>query len=63
MILAGGLGPSNVSEAIRNVYPYAVDVSSGVEEMPGKKDKEKIINFIKKAKEEPVKNGIRNTSR
>jgi phosphoribosylanthranilate isomerase len=51
LILAGGLKPGNVGEAIRSIEPYAVDVSSGVELQPGVKDHGKIEEFIKNAKE------------
>jgi phosphoribosylanthranilate isomerase len=51
LILAGGLNPENVAEAVRAVEPYAVDVSSGVERQPGIKDHKKMIDFIKNAKD------------
>jgi len=51
MILAGGLTPHNVAEAIRTLRPHAVDVASGVESSPGKKDPERVAAFIKAAKE------------
>lgn len=51
LILAGGLTPANVQAAIRKVRPYAVDVSTGVEERVGVKDHLKISEFISNAKE------------
>ncbi|MEM3815879.1 MAG: phosphoribosylanthranilate isomerase [Candidatus Bathyarchaeia archaeon] len=50
MILAGGLKPDNVREAILTVEPFAVDVSSGVEAQPGIKDAKKIISFIEEVR-------------
>ena len=46
MILAGGLTPENVGEAVKRVRPYAVDISSGVEAEPGRKDHAKLKAFI-----------------
>jgi len=51
IILSGGLNPENAGEAVRTVRPYAVDVSSGVEESPGRKDHVKIQEFIQHVRE------------
>jgi len=51
LILAGGLNPENVTDAVRVVQPYAVDVSSGVELQPGIKDNQKMVDFVKNAKD------------
>jgi len=49
LILAGGLTPENVKDAIRSVSPYGVDTASGVEEAPGVKNRELVASFIKQA--------------
>jgi phosphoribosylanthranilate isomerase len=50
LILAGGLNPGNVRRAVAAVRPWAVDVSSGVEDAPGCKNAEKMREFVKEAK-------------
>lgn len=47
VVLAGGLTPENVAEAVRRVKPFAVDVASGVEVDPGRKDSEAVSAFVK----------------
>ena len=60
VILAGGLNPENVGEAIRQVKPFAVDVNSGVEYQPGRKDYDKLKSFadeVRKADEHASRAG------
>ena len=47
IILAGGLTPENAADAIMKVQPYGIDISSGVESAPGKKDREKLRRLFK----------------
>ncbi len=51
ILLAGGLNPDNVRDAIGQVQPYGVDVSSGVERAPGLKDHDKVREFVRRVKE------------
>lgn len=50
LVLAGGLGPENVAEAIATVHPWGVDVASGVESAPGVKSPELVRQFVERAR-------------
>jgi phosphoribosylanthranilate isomerase len=54
IFLAGGLNADNVSEAVSRLHPFAVDVSSGVESSPGRKDYEKMRRFIESVRRTDV---------
>lgn len=50
VILAGGLTPDNVLDAVKTVQPFGIDINSGIEEEPGKKDHEKLRNLVEKVR-------------
>ena len=57
-VLAGGLTADNVAEAIAAVRPFGVDVSSGVEASPGRKDRDKVSRFLENARRAFVEGGL-----
>lgn len=58
LILAGGLGPENVADAIACVLPHAVDINSGVERSPGRKDAEKIGDLVRQVRRSDLKRNV-----
>ena len=50
LVAAGGLNPSNVAQAISTLHPWGVDVVSGVEQSPGRKDPFKLREFVRRAR-------------